>query len=387
MKHTMTFLEAFPDYLNWNHLALSVVSGITCMVLIALVPYFPRLTGSPAIMSAVQAFHLRPTPRVGGIAIFSALAVGAVFAPADPSFDYGKFMLAAGLLFTVGLVEDLGFGVSPMKRLLAALLASLLVILLLGFWLARGGAPYLDALLEYWIVGVPVTMLVTAAIANAFNMIDGVNGLAAVTAIIASAAMAAISFQAGYDSMVVLTTLLGASVLGFMVFNFPFGKIFLGDAGAYTLGFVLAWFAIAIMVTVPQATPWALLLTLFWPVADCCLAVYRRWFRKADSMQPDRLHVHQLVMRALEIYVLGQGKRRLANPMSTVVLVPLVASPAIVGVLLWDQPRAAFFAVLVFGLLFFSAYVLSFPLLRKMKRKHACPYPVHLKGMERYPGE
>ncbi|WP_322894708.1 MULTISPECIES: MraY family glycosyltransferase [unclassified Yoonia] len=368
----MALIASSAQYFDWQHLILTSVAGALCFLLVSLAPSIPRLTGSPSALKALQASHKLPTPRVGGVAVFGALVFSTFFAPADLSLNYALFLAAAALLFFVGLVEDLGFGVSPAKRLLAALLTSLLVIFLFGGWIPRFGVAPLDWVMTYGIVGIPITLLVTAGVANAFNLIDGVNGLAAVTATVAAIAMAAISRQAGYESMVVLTTLLVACILGFLIFNFPFGKIFLGDAGAYTLGFVLSWFAIAIMINVPQATPWALLLTLFWPIADMCLAIYRRQSKKSDKMAPDRLHVHQLVMRALEIHVLGRGMRQVANPLSTVVLTPFVAAPAVAGVVLWDHPRAAILAVIGFSVLFFLSYVSAFPLLKAFQRKSAC---------------
>lgn len=350
------------------HLIVGATAGFFCLVLIMLVPSVPRLIGSPSLLRSVQAVHLNPTPRVGGIAVFAALALGSLFIPVDVSLTYTKFIIATGILFTVGLVEDLGFGVSPMKRLLAAFVASFLAILLSGIWLPRIGIPSLDWIMGYWAIGIPLTLLVTAGVANAMNLIDGVNGLAAFTAMVAATAMAAIASQAGYDAMTTWCMLLAACVFGFFVFNFPFGKIFLGDAGAYTLGFILSWFAIAILIKSPQVSPWALMLTLFWPIADTFLAIYRRFLKKSNTMSPDRLHFHQLVMRSLEIHVLGRDKRHISNPLSTVLLAPFVTAPAMIGVMFWDSNRASFFSVVCFGILFFGTYVLVIVGLKERNR-------------------
>ena len=118
-----------------------------------------------------------------------------------------------------------------------------------------------------------------------------------------------------------------APLLGFFVFNFPLGAIFLGDAGAYGLGHILSWLAISLMIRVPEVTPWAVLLIFFWPIADTFFAIYRRRIAGRPTDQPDRLHFHQLVMRALEITLTGRKLRRLTNPMSTVVMMPLFTAP------------------------------------------------------------
>jgi UDP-N-acetylmuramyl pentapeptide phosphotransferase/UDP-N-acetylglucosamine-1-phosphate transferase len=178
--------------------------------------------------------------------------------------------------------------------------------------------------------------------------------------VVAAVAMACIAGLADYLPMVKLTLMLAAIVLGFFLWNFPFGHIFLGDAGAYTIGFILSWFAISILINVPTVSPWALLLTLFWPVADTVLAIWRRAGRKASTMAPDRLHVHQLVMRALEIHVLGRGRRQFANPLTTVLLAPFIIGPAIAGVVFWNNSLSAFLAVLAFTAIFFASYVIAF---------------------------
>jgi UDP-GlcNAc:undecaprenyl-phosphate GlcNAc-1-phosphate transferase len=354
--------------LGWQHAMISATSAVICVLIVLLVPHMPRLTGDANNLNTVQALHKNPTARVGGIAIFAAITLGIWFAPLDVTASYAKFIAATGVLFLVGLLEDLGFRISPTKRLFAAFMASACVVIFLQVWMPRTGIPQLDGLMMYWWVGVPLTLLVTAGIANGFNLIDGVNGLAALTAMVGAAALALIAAKADYATMTGLSSLLAAAVFGFFVFNFPFGKIFLGDAGAYTLGFVLSWFAISILLNAPEVTPWALLLTLFWPVADTFLAVSRRQRKSTDTMAPDRLHVHQLVMRALEIYALGRNKRHIANPLSTVVLAPFVITPAIAGVLLWDQPRAAFMTVIAFTILFFTSYILAFPVLKRLDR-------------------
>ncbi len=362
---TQTFVYSF----GFLHLALVLLAGLICSLLILLTPSTPRLAGSPAIMRAVQAAHLKPTPRVGGLAIFGAMALGLLFLPEGALGEHMVIIIAGMLLFATGLIEDLGFSVSPYKRLLAATFSGLVVILLLGIWLPVIGIPQLEWIMDYWFVAIPLTLLVTVGVANGFNLIDGVNGLAAFTAIAAAVAMALISIQAGYFGPLGVTTLLLACVFGFLVFNYPFGKIFLGDAGAYSLGFVISWLAITILVNAPQVTPWAIFLTVFWPVMDLSLAIYRRQAKKSGKMMPDRLHVHQLVMRSLEIYVLGRNRRRIANPLTTLVLAPFVIAPAAAGVLFWDQQLLAFYATVIFTMLVVGTYFLSFRRLKQMERK------------------
>lgn len=327
---------------------------------------FPRLAGRHCDLKAVQAAHRRLTPRVGGVAVFISLIAMLFTTPESDAIPGLWFVLAAGLLFLVGLLEDLGYHVSAMRRLGAAGLASLAVILLTGTMLERTGIMFLDSALSIWIVAVGFTLLATTGLSNAFNLIDGVNGLTGLNAVVAAVALVLIAQSAGHQAIVLPLLLLASGTLGYLVLNFPFGAIFLGDGGAYTLGFVLAWFGIEIVAMVPEVSPWAILLTMFWPVADTCFAIYRRVRRRAPAMMPDRMHVHQLTMRGIEIIWLGKKRRHISNPLTTAILAPFVMVPPVAGVLLWDQPRHAMIATLVFAAVFVVCYIVTVPIVRRL---------------------
>lgn len=172
--------------------------------------------------------------------------------------------------------------------------------------------------------------------------------------------------------MVDISLLLAAAILGFLVLNYPFGLIFLGDAGAYTIGFILSWFGISILLQATNASPWAILLTVFWPLADTLLAIYRRLNTSTNAFAPDRLHVHQMVLRSLEIYFLGRHQRKISNPLTTLVLAPFVVAPPLSAIFLWDQNRYAFFAVIIFVALFFSSYRIAIVVLKRLPHRSGC---------------
>ena len=348
-----------------------LVAFLACVLttsIVLLARRIPWLSGGAASLKAVQSMHTCLTPRIGGLAIFISIAATLPLAPEIISGRYAIFVACASFLFLVGLAEDLGFHVSPRNRLAAAAISSILVIVFLGVWLPRADIPLLDDWMGHWAVGVPITLLVTVGVANGFNLIDGVNGLASLTAITAAVALALIADAADYPVMVHLAMMLAAAVFGFAIVNYPLGLVFLGDAGAYTLGFVLSWFAISVMNHTPTASAWAMLLVVFWPVFDTLLAIWRRRRKRTATMAPDRLHVHQLVMRALEIHLLGRKRRHIANPLTTLILAPAIMAPPAVGVMFWDQPKLAFLSVLIFATLYSAAYIAAYPIMRVLPR-------------------
>lgn len=315
---------------------------------------------------AVQAAHSIPTPRIGGIGIFLAVLFALVFAAPENYREFcALFALSVLPVFLTGLAEDLGFRISPKWRLGAAAVSSLLVISLLGMWLPRIDVPLMDAALRVAPFGIVFTIFATTGVCHAINLVDGLNGLAAMVGLTIAFSLAAIASRAGDPVMMSMAFLLVPALLGFLVLNFPRGTIFLGDAGAYFLGHVLVWLAIFILSRSPEVSPWAILLIFFWPVADTVFAIYRRRRAGKPTDQPDRLHFHQMVMRSLEIAFLGKKRRRVANPLATLVLLPFVTAPAITGVLAWNNSAVASLAVLFYLTLFLITYGLGIRLARR----------------------
>ena len=342
--------------LDWWMVPVIFASFGISLVLIGLSGRFLILSGGISRLQDVQTMHKKATPRVGGVAIYAALLLGGLLVPPEITQVYCGVLAATFILFSVGLCEDLGFTVTPRARLLTMALASLTLIALTGIWIPRIGTPVLDAAISHWAIGIPFTLFVTTAVTNGFNLIDGVNGLSSSTAVIGAIALAGISTAAGVMDLAYVAIAFSVAILGFSLLNFPFGLIFLGDAGAYSIGFFLSWMGIIALDRIPDLSPWAVLLVMFWPLLDTMLAIYRRFVGAKDHMAPDRLHVHQLVMRALELIFFGKDSRRITNPLTTVILLPFVAMPAVAGVVLWDKNLLYTFGALVFILLLRASY-------------------------------
>ena len=130
-----------------------------------------------------------------------------------------------------------------------------------------------------------------------------------------SCSLSYVAYEINHIEILKFLFIFSAIILGFFLLNFPAGKIFLGDAGAYMIGHLLVWCAVILVNHSQELSPFAILLIFFWPVADTLLAIWRRWRQKRKTYQPDRLHFHQLVMRFLEIKFFGQSQRRQLQPL------------------------------------------------------------------------
>ena len=144
-------------------------------------------------------------------------------------------ILSAAPVFIVGLAEDLGYTMTPKVRLFASAVSSLVALLFFKVWLVRLGIPGVDVLLMFAPFGIMFTLFATVGVVNASNLIDGLNGLSSYVTISVAFSLSITAFNAGDHQTSIFLVLLIASVLGFMVLNFPTEKIFLGG-GAYALG-------------------------------------------------------------------------------------------------------------------------------------------------------
>ncbi len=332
--------------------------------------------------SAVQASHLNPTPRIGGLAIIVALIVAAALShSADNWTTFVLFLVSAMPVFVVGLAEDLGYSASPRRRLLAATVSGAVFIALIGQWVLRTGILGLDTALHWSPFAVAFSLFLAVGISHAFNLIDGLNGLAGFTAFAASLALATIAHQSALTEHRDILLAISAAIIGFLVFNFPFGKIFLGDAGAYAIGHLLVWMSISILWNAPDVSPFAMLLIFFWPIADTLLAITRRLSLGKPIAQPDRLHFHQLIMRGVEIGLLGRKKRRIANPLATLFTLPFIFAPMIAGVMFALDHRAAVMACGLSAVAFIAAYKTGMWIAPKLRRS-ACPKTVRTANSE-----
>lgn len=249
------------------------------------------------VSEGIQKFHTDPTPRIGGVAILMSLIV--VWGKSsDEVRQLLTPMLFAGLpAFVFGLAEDITKQVSVSSRLLATMGSGLLACWLTDYSLTRVDVWGIDDLMRVGFISILFTAFAVGGVANAVNIIDGFNGLAGTTTMLAFVGYALIAFQVGDPTLASLALLCAACVFGFFWVNWPLGKIFLGDGGSYFLGFALAWVAVLLLERHPNVSVFAGLLPCIHPVVEVLFSIYRRKIRKDHPGMPDRLHFHSLVKR------------------------------------------------------------------------------------------
>jgi len=361
----MTYLlppatQPLSDLLGGNGGALLLAMSVTLFAgwrVVAHRQALSRLMRDRKDARARQSSHVGNPPRLGGVTVMAGLGAGLALGDWSDGRLPLFLMLSAAPAFLVGLLEDCGCAVSAPRRLAAAFVSAALAIILFGTWVTRGDLPGLDPVMTLVPVAVLLTLMLSAGFCHATNLVDGMNGLVGTVLISAAAGLAGLAHAAGEGDLALLAAVLAAAMSGFLIFNWPFGALFMGDAGCYGLGHVLIWVAILLADRTPGIAAPALVLILFWPLADAVHSILRRLANGAPVFAPDRLHLHQKMRRCIEIAVLGGVRRQISNPLALLVLFPLIVLPVVVGGLLARHPGAAWLALMLFGLLFALTHV------------------------------
>ena len=314
-------------------------------------------------LSGPQKVHRQPVPRIGGVGVLVGLFVGvlSIWLVDSANGVIAFILLVCGLpAFGVGLLEDVTKRVSPRMRLAATAVAAIAAAAVLDLSIPRADIPGLDFLLAFTLGSVLLTILAVAGIANSINIIDGLNGLASMSVIIMLTAFAFVAHLAGDALVLQLSVIGGAAVLGFFVWNFPRGAIFLGDGGAYFLGFYIAELGILLLVRNEEISPLAPLLVCAYPIVETLFSIYRRrWVRSASVSSADGIHLHSLVYRRIvrreRIDADSSGDAR-NNSKAATFMWTLTVMSAVPAVALWNNTMMLGAALCVFVFVYVWLY-------------------------------
>jgi UDP-N-acetylmuramyl pentapeptide phosphotransferase/UDP-N-acetylglucosamine-1-phosphate transferase len=267
-------------------------------------------------VAGIQKFHKTPVPRIGGIAVLIGILVAAIFPVSAHTFSHegnggSLFMLVLSGMpaFLAGIVEDVTKRVSVKARLLATFSSALLACWLLGAYLPRLDMWGVDTLLQASpLAAIVITAVAVGGVANSINIIDGFNGIAGSAVMIMLAALGFLAWTVD-DVFVTYLAMLGVGATsGFLLMNYPTGRLFMGDGGAYFVGFWLAEVAVLLVIRNPEINTWQVLAVCAYPVTEVLYSMYRRKFiRKTSPGAPDRLHLHTLVYRRVVCQLLPRN--------------------------------------------------------------------------------
>lgn len=268
--------------------------------------------------TGVQKHHKHPTPRIGGVALALGLLMAWAITQQGIANILQSTLLAAIPAFIFGLAEDITKKIGVLSRLLATMFSGVVAWYLTGIAMQNTGFAPLDYALQLIPFAVIFTAFAVGGVANSINIIDGFNGLASGSVAIMLSALGLMGLQLGDVDFASVCFLMAVCALGFAAVNWPMGKIFLGDDGAYLLGFILAWMAILLPMRQPQVSAWATALVVAYPVLEVFFSIIRRRQREGHHPgQPDKVHLHHLIHRRIVCQRWPQMSGRLKNGMTS----------------------------------------------------------------------
>jgi UDP-GlcNAc:undecaprenyl-phosphate/decaprenyl-phosphate GlcNAc-1-phosphate transferase len=339
----------------------SALKTIPFPLTVFLTALFFNLVLMPLVIRLIKNYHLfdfpnfrkvhkNPIPTLGGIGIFLSMLIVVITRPSLFTLDMLIVIASASVLFVVGIIDDIK-DIRPRIKLLIQIFTTLVPVIY---------GIRIDSLNDLGIgdISYPASIILSTLcivfFINAFNLIDGVDGLAGGLAIITLIAFALLFYFAGVYDYALLAAAIAGSCLGFLVFNFNPARIFMGDSGSLTIGFFISIFAIR-SIQLPSAIYYesfridsflVVFALVFLPSLDAVRVFSSRILKKRSPFKPDKTHIHHLMLDT------GMTHRSVAITLYTIQILiislaffppPLIVMEILLGLII--------FSVLVYELL------------------------------------
>ncbi len=342
-----------------------IISFFTSFIFSLLLLRYSHLHGHISFdhdKDGVQKFHSFDTPRIGGLPIF----IGIVFSVAvqfiqELSFsNVGVILILSSLpVFILGFLEDTTKKIRASYRLLAAFFSAFLACYFLNVWLVNIQFMNMDFLLKIVPISVLFTCFSVAGVTHSINLIDGFHGIASMIGILILSAIVYVAFKVSDITIVMLGISVIGAILGFFVLNYPRGLIFLGDSGAYLIGFWISLLSLLLVSRHKEVSEWFPLLLCFYPIFETFFTIFRRYFiKKTNPGLPDSLHLHQLIFkRVLRWIVIDNDEKNKKNSMTAPYLWVLSLFSIIPAILFWKHHQILKIFAFVFSLCYLWLYL------------------------------
>lgn len=316
-----------------------VISTIISLLMTPVAKKIAIRVGAVDIPKDNRRVHNKPIPSMGGIAIYISVVITALlFLKIDKALI--SILIGGTIIFISGLIDDLR-DISPRTKLAFQIIAAIVLIF---------GGIKIDAITNPFtktsnLIGlngfaIPITIFWVVGITNTLNLIDGLDGLAAGVAMIASLSFLFVANKLHSSPVMVMSAIVAGSCLGFLPYNFNPAKIFMGDTGALFLGFMLAALSIeGVMKSVATIAVIVPIIILGVPIFDATFAIFRRLLNGRSIAEADKGHLHHRLLK------LGLTQRQ-----TVLILYTISAVFGICAILIAkaNSKRAVIFSVIVF---------------------------------------
>jgi UDP-GlcNAc:undecaprenyl-phosphate GlcNAc-1-phosphate transferase len=346
-------------------------SLFTTLVLIRYQHLHERVSGDHNL-SGPQKFHTRAVPRIGGVGIFLALVISAWVAHSVLSLERGLLLLQICLCalpaFTIGLIEDITKKIGVKTRLVLIAFSAYMGIFFFNILITNIQVPGVDWILSINVAAIIFTVFAVTGLANAYNIIDGFNGLASMVAIITLTAIGYVAFKVNDPVLTSVCLIVIGAIGGFFIWNYPKGLIFLGDGGAYLIGYLIATLSILLVTRNSSVSPWFALLVNAYPIFETIFTIWRRKVHQGKSPSlADGAHFHSLIYRRVirwaEVHESKETSSYSKNAKTSPYLW-FLSSLAVFPAVVWWQTT---WILQCFALLFCVSYIIVYNAVVKFK--------------------
>jgi UDP-N-acetylmuramyl pentapeptide phosphotransferase/UDP-N-acetylglucosamine-1-phosphate transferase len=306
------------------------------------------------VYQANQKIHLAETPRLGGLIILIVLTVFTWFhAEEKIAVILKPCLISIVPLFLTALKEDLFHNVKPVVRLIGLLISGALFVIIFN-----GPYPHFEGIFfETWLKNHAVILMFYAfaltGLANGSNLIDGVNGLCSAVFLSILGSLLFLAYQVTDDTLAMIILIIMVLIITFLTFNYPWGKIFLGDLGAYSIAFLTGMLTIIFFGRHPEISPWFPVLILIYPMTEVVFSMLRRFYLHQSVFAADTKHLHIKIFYFLRKV---PQLKRYANPSVTPLLTFLWIYPLIVTPWAFKKPILILFFISLFLLVYGTLY-------------------------------
>lgn len=299
-----------------------------------------------------HSLNFASTPRIGGLSIFIALCIVIIYEILKPNSNWypAMLLLTASLpIFFLGFLEDITKKITAIIRLFGSFLSASLFIYLLQVGFEFSAYTEIIKYLIYF-----GFILFIATLINSYNLIDGLNGLASMVGVITLAGICYIAYRVD-DWMIIHISMVVISVIfGFFILNYPRAFIYLGDSGAYLLGFMVSSLSLLLILRNGELSYLLLVLLNIYPLFEIVFTILRRVLARTNPMIADKIHLHSLLYRKIKIFLKIGTKEDHTN--TTPFMWMLASLGVFPAALFWNDELALAISIMLFLLTYLAIY-------------------------------
>ena len=337
----------------------AIFTFVVCLLLILLSKRI-SLFITDHLHNGPQRFHQHPTPRIGGIGLLIALFLSIPLAKLNGETIY-KFFFTLFFVslpaFLSGLLEDITHKLSPRIRLIGIGISAVFAFWFIDGRVMKVDIAFVDYILSFILFSFLFTVFAIVGLTNAINIIDGFNGLASMISIMILMSIAFVAYKVGDLLITMYCVIFSSAILGFFFLNYPFGFIFLGDGGAYFIGYFISLMSILLTKRNPQVSPWFAVMVNLYPIVETLFSIYRRKFIHNTSFtNPDNLHFHTLVHKIVVKKLLGIKNHLCSNFITSPFLWIFNLFAVVPAMLFWNSTEKLQLCVIFFTFLYISLF-------------------------------